>query len=114
MVKGSPGWQLHAQLPPLTVERIIHKQHGNAFEGTVLEEVLKSRGVTSLVITGLVTHGCVRATCIGAQQLGYRVILVEDGHSSFSKQAASLIEEWNQTLRAQKVELKPTSEIEFC
>jgi nicotinamidase-related amidase len=113
LVKGSPDWQLHSRLRPLATDCIIHKQHGNAFEGTMLEEALRSRNVTSLVITGLVTHGCVRATCIGALQLGYRVILVKDGHSNFSKQAAKLIEQWNQKLGAKKVELKSTSEIEF-
>jgi nicotinamidase-related amidase len=113
LVKGSPDWQLHSRLQPLTIDCILHKQHGNAFEGTILEEALRSRNVTSLVITGLVTHGCVRATCIGAMQLGYKVILAKDGHSNFSKQAAKLIEEWNQKLSAKKVELKSTSEIEF-
>ena len=113
LVKGSPGWQLHPQLQPSATDSIIHKQHGNAFEETGLDEALKSRNVTGVIVTGLVTHGCVRATCLGAQQLGYRVILVKDGHSSFSKQAAKLIEEWNQKLSAEKIELKSASEIEF-
>lgn len=113
LLEGSPGWRLHSQLQPRVTDCIVHKQHGNAFEDTGLDEALKSRNVTSVVITGLVTHGCVRATCIGALQMGYRVILVRDGHSSFSKQAARLIEEWNQKLSAQQVELKSTLEIEF-
>jgi nicotinamidase-related amidase len=69
--------------------------------------------VTTLIVTGLVTHGCVRATCIGAQELGYNVILVQDGHSSFSKQATKLIEEWNQKLSAKQIELRSTLEITF-
>ncbi|MBN1919984.1 MAG: isochorismatase family protein [Anaerolineae bacterium] len=113
LVKGSPEWQLHTQLGPLNQDSIIHKQHGNAFEETALDEALRSRGVTTVVVTGLVTHGCVRATCIGARQLGYRVILVTDGHSSFSKQASKLIEEWHQKLAAIGVELYATSEIVF-
>ena len=59
---------------------IIHKTHGNAFEGTDLGEELDSRGIRNIIITGLVTNGCIRATCIGGYELGYRVILVEDGH----------------------------------
>jgi len=113
LVKGSPDWQLHPQLHLLATDPIVHKQHGNAFEDTVLDEALKSGKVTSLVVAGLVTHGCVRATCVGALQLGYRVILVRDGHSSYSKQAAKLIDEWNQKLGAMGAELKSTSEIEF-
>lgn len=111
--EGSPDWQLHPQLQPLATDAIVHKQHGNAFEETGLDQALKSRNVTGVVITGLVTHGCVRATCMGALQLGYRVILARDGHSSYSKQADKLIEEWNQKLSARQVELKSTSEVEF-
>jgi len=113
LVKGSQDWELHPQLHRLATDPIVHKEHGNAFEDTVLDAALKSGQVTNVVVTGLVTHGCVRATCIGALQLGYRVTLVKDGHSSFSKQAARLIDEWNQKLSAMNVELKSTSEIEF-
>ena len=113
LVKGSHDWELHPQLHRLATDPIVHKEHGNAFEDTVLDAALKSGQVTNVVVTGLVTHGCVRATCIGALQLGYRVTLVKDGHSSFSKQAARLIDEWNQKLSAMNVELKSTSEIEF-
>jgi len=42
-----------------------------------------------------------------------RVILVRDGHSNYNKQAANLIEEWNQKLSTEMVELKSTSEIAF-
>jgi nicotinamidase-related amidase len=113
LVKGSHDWELHPQLRRLATDPIVHKEHGNAFEDTVLDAALKSGQVTNVVVTGLVTHGCVRATCIGALQLGYRVTLVKDGHSSYSKQAARLIDEWNQKLSAMSVGLKSTSEIEF-
>jgi len=113
LVMGSADWQLHAGLFPAEADIIIHKRHGNSFEDTTLEQELKSRDIDSLVIMGLVTHGCVRATCMGAKNLGYRVILVEDGHSSYSKQAAQLIEEWNQKLSNENVDLKLTRDIGF-
>ena len=113
LVKGSQDWELHPQLHRLATDPIVHKEHGNAFEDTVLDAALKSGQVTNVVVTGLVTHGCVRATCIGALQLGYRVTLVKDGHSSYSKQAAKLVEEWNQKLSAMGAELQSASEIEF-
>jgi nicotinamidase-related amidase len=114
LVKGSQDWQLHRGLQPQRMDSIIHKQHGNAFEDTNLDTLLKSKNITHLVIAGLVTHGCVKATCLGARQLGYNVILVTDGHSSYSKDAGRLIEEWNQKLGAQNCELKAASEIAFC
>jgi nicotinamidase-related amidase len=66
-----------------------------------------------VAITGLVTHGCVKASCIGADELGYRVILVKDGHSSFSKEAADLIEKWNRKLGEGVAELCLASEVDF-
>jgi nicotinamidase-related amidase len=113
LVKGSHDWQLHPDLHPQRIDSMIHKQHGNAFEDTILEEVLKSKKISSLVIMGLVTHGCVKATCLGARELGFAVTLIKDGHSSYSKDAARLIEEWNQKLSAQGCELKSASEIDF-
>ncbi len=114
LVYGSDDWQLHPQLQPGPQDCTIHKQHGNAFEETNLQEELKARYIDTLVVTGLVTHGCVKATCLGGKELGYRVILVEDGHSSYSKDAARLIEEWNQKLAQGIVELRSTAEITFA
>ncbi len=113
LVKGSKDWQLHPQLRPVEGDSFIHKQHGNAFEGTNLDQELKSRNVGQVVVTGLFTHGCVRATCLGGIELGYRIVLAEDGHSSYSKKAAQLIEVWNQKLSEACVELVSTLKIEF-
>ena len=113
LVKDSSDWQLHPGLQPLPTDYRIDKLHGDAFQDTILDEALRARNVTRLVITGLVTQGCVRATCLGAVQLGYTVVLASDGHSTYSKQADTLIEEWNQKLSARKVELKASSQIRF-
>jgi nicotinamidase-related amidase len=95
---GSDDWQLHPALHPIAVDHVIQKLHGNSFEETELDHRLASQGVGAVVVTGLVTHGCVRSTCLGAHALGYRVILVSDGHSSYSKDAPELIAEWNEKL----------------
>ena len=113
LVEGSADWQLHPKLQPQTTDNFIHKQHSNAFVGTNLGNVLQSQNITCLVVAGLVTHGCVKATCLAARQLGYRVILVKDGHSSYSQQAAQIIDKWNHNLATQQVEVISTSEIEF-
>ena len=113
LVKGSPDWQLHSQLLPLNIDYIIHKQIDNAFIGTGLDKNLKAKNISRLVVTGLVTHGCVKATCIGARKLGYGVTLVKDGHSSYSKQAAQLIDTWNQKLSGENIELNTASAVKF-
>jgi nicotinamidase-related amidase len=108
---GSAGWQLHPSLHPQPEDLIIHKQHGNAFEETPLDAELQVRNIHRLVITGLVTHGCVKATVQGALALGYQVILVQDAHSSYSKDAARLIEEWNEKLRLEGAEVYPANSV---
>jgi nicotinamidase-related amidase len=114
LVEGTDDWQLHPQLQPLNGDCVIHKRHGSAFKGTSLREELETRNIGWLVVTGLVTRGCVRATCIDAKKHGYNVVLVKDGHSSYHRQAARLVEEWNEKLRGDGVvELRTAREIYF-
>jgi len=108
---GSADWQLHPRLRPGEGDLVVHKQHGNAFEDTSLHGELAARGVGSVIVTGLVTHGCVRATCEGALALGYAVVLAADGHSSYSKDAARLVEEWNRKLGAAGARVLPAAQI---
>jgi nicotinamidase-related amidase len=113
LVKGSDAWQLHPEIQPLNDENIIHKIHGNAFVDTNLSDELEKRNVRELVVTGLVTHGCVRATSLGAIDKGYKVVLVGDGHSNFSKDAAQLIEKWNRAISEKGAELTETKDVSF-
>jgi nicotinamidase-related amidase len=114
LVKGSDDWQLHPKIKPLEGEEVIHKIHGNAFQATNLREVLENWKVGRLVVTGLVTHGCVRATCLGAIDEGYKVVLVRDGHSNYSKDAPQLIEKWNQVLSEKGAELIDAQDVKFA
>ena len=111
--KGSDAWQLHPAIQPKEDEIIIHKCHGDAFVETDLQAELEKSNVSELVVTGLVTQGCVRATSLGALSRGYHVILVSDGHSTYSKGAAKIIEQWNLTLSEKGVELIPTKNVYF-
>jgi nicotinamidase-related amidase len=111
LVKNTVDWELHPDLPVRDSDTVIEKVHGNAFQDTGLGEMLDSKGIREIVVTGLVTNGCVRATCIGGKKLGYRVILVRDGHSNYNKDAPKIIEEWNQRLAKDGVELLSSEEV---
>jgi len=111
---GSAGWQLHPGLQPTDGDLVIEKAHGDAFQDTLLDAELKSRSVSNVVVTGLVTNGCVRATCLGANKLSYDVILVADGHSSYHRQAARQIKEWNEKLAASVAAVLPATDIDFA
>lgn len=111
LMEGSDNWLFHPELDITEEDSVIHKTHGNAFDGTNLKGELDGFGIHTIVVTGLVTTGCVKATCIGGKELGYRVILVEDAHSSYIKSAAKLIRDWNRKLSDGTVDLYPTSGI---
>ncbi len=111
LIQGTPDWEIHPEIHIVKASEYIHKLHGNAFEKTDLDDLLSTKGLKDIVVTGLVTQGCVRATCIGALDLGYRVILVENGHSNYSKGAEKIIKDWNQKLAQQGVQLTATDEI---
>lgn len=113
LLRGTDGWRLHSRLQPQSVDKVVEKHHGNAFEKTELKAELDSLGVEKLVLAGLVTHGCVKATCLGALKLGYTVTLAGDAHSNFSPKAAKLIAEWNEKLSQAGAALIGTREIQF-
>ena len=113
LVKGTPGWELHPALHPLPADLMVEKLKGNAFLGTPLAQELRARGVTTVVVTGLVTCGCVKNTCLGAKECGFGVVLVEDGHSDNSRDAARLIDQWNRNLGRGVADVRPTAEVAF-
>lgn len=113
LMEGSEAWEFHPQIQPEEVDTIIYKRYGSAFQETPLGEALSKNNVGTVVITGLVTHGCVRATCLDALRLGYKVILVTDGHSNSNKNATKYIKKWNKTLGRNGAELRMTEEVQF-
>lgn len=52
-----------------------------------LHQILVKEGVEYLIITGVETDVCVLGTVLGAVDLGYKVVLIEDGICSSSKVA---------------------------
>ena len=109
----TPGWQLHPALAPQEADLKLRKQKSNAFEGTGLRGMLEQRGVNSVVVCGMVTHGCVKNTCLGALEEGWQVTLAADAHSSYSKDAAAMIEKWNAALAEAGVSVVESALISF-
>ncbi len=50
----------------------------SGFQGTLLKELLLERGVKRLYICGVATDYCVKETLLGAENLGFRTILLTD------------------------------------
>jgi nicotinamidase-related amidase len=82
LVSETDAWQLVPELEPDGSEPIVHKRHGDAFEDTDLEDVLRERRVGQLVVAGAQTDACIRATLHGAFVRGYDTTLVSDAHTT--------------------------------
>ena len=81
---GTPGWEIHPSITPQSNDVVIDKQGPDAFDNTNLEKTLKEQGIDNLVIAGMQTEMCVESSSRRAVELGYKVVLVEDGHSTFN------------------------------
>ena len=108
---GSDGWKLDQRLHPGLEHLVIHKEHGDAFRETGLADELAGRGVGRVVVTGLVSHGCVRATCLGAFERGFEVLLVSDGHSSYSRDAEQQAQACNRQVADAGAEVLPARDV---
>lgn len=63
---------------------LVTKRHWGAFAGTNLEEVLRSRGVETVVLGGIATNIGVESTLRQGTGLGFGFVTVEDICSTFS------------------------------
>ncbi|MBI6872694.1 cysteine hydrolase family protein [Clostridium aciditolerans] len=118
IAKGTPLWEIHPQIKPKEDDMIILKYHADPFYNTSLHEKLKALGVNKLVITGVQTEFCVDTTCRCAFSLGYKNVLVSDGHSTYDSDilsASQIIEHHNRIIGGQVsfAELKETEKVEF-
>jgi nicotinamidase-related amidase len=82
MKRGSDSWQYVPELVRQDAEPLVHKNYGDSFEATDLEDLLAERAVGHVVVTGAQTDVCIRSTLHGAIARGYDVTLVGDAHTT--------------------------------
>jgi ureidoacrylate peracid hydrolase len=94
LTEGAPGFELWHECDPQGGDAWVVKNRFSAFiQGSSnIEELLKSKGIDTLLITGTVTNVCCESTARDAAMLNYKVIMVSDGN------AARNDEEHNATL----------------
>ena len=93
-LEGSAGCELAAGLDVLDSDyRIFGKRRYDAFLGTDLDLLLRSKKVENLICCGVTTHVCVMSTVLTARNLDYRVLLARDAVAAVSPdhQAAALL-----------------------
>ncbi len=82
LAQGTPEWEYVPELVRQDSEPLVHKNFGDSFEATDLEDVLARLGVDRLVVAGAQTDMCIRSTLHGALTRGYDATLVSDAHTT--------------------------------
>jgi nicotinamidase-related amidase len=118
---GSPGWQLHPELPPGPQDVVIRKRACDSFFETTLLDELRQRAVGTVVLAGMRTERCVDTTARRSVTLGFDVVLAADGHTTSDGEvlnARQIIEHTNENLDdfgtdEHVVLVRPVAAIEF-
>lgn len=92
--RGADYWQLADELHVEKGESIVDKTRFSALipETCDMDDILKARGIDTLIITGTLTNCCCESTARDALQMGYNVIFLTDANATLSD------EEHNATL----------------
>ena len=78
-LEGTPGMELAESLDVAPSDyRILNKRRYDAFLGTDLETLLRSRRVDNLLVTGVCTDICVASTVQHARNLDFRCYVLRD------------------------------------
>lgn len=107
---NASGWEIKSELLLDNSDFIIDKNKSSVFKEKKFLALLKEKMIDTIVVTGLVTNGCIQVACTDGIKEGLKVILISDAHSTFHKDAASLIPSWNQKLAEEGVEVISTDD----
>ena len=83
-VAGGKGYDLFAGLKIEKADLIVEKKRYSAFiQGSSnIEEVLRTRGLDTLLITGTVTNVCCESTARDAMMRNFKTIMITDGNAA--------------------------------
>ena len=84
LTAGSKGHQLWDTLEVRAQDLIVEKNRFSAFiQGSSdLAEILRARGLDTILVTGTVTNVCCESTARDAMMLNFKTIMVSDGNAA--------------------------------
>lgn len=77
-IRGSAEWKLLDDLDARDDDIIVDKNRYDAFHGTELDSILRSKNIDQLIITGVLTNCCCETTARAAFVRDYRVFFLSD------------------------------------
>lgn len=97
LVPGSPGFEPHEDLRFEPEDIRVVKRTGSAFAGgTGLGDQLRSLGVDAVVITGFCAEQCVLSTCRGAEDEGFKAMLLQGSLASGHAERIAFVQAINE------------------
>ncbi len=87
LLPGSSSYEIHPQIVRNAHDLSIVKHQSSPLHpraGTGLDEILRARGIETLIITGLVSNGCCDCTARDAFQYGYQVLFASDATAAMT------------------------------
>jgi len=84
LTAGSKGHQLWDSLEVRAQDLIVEKNRFSAFiQGSSdLAEILRARGLDTILVTGTVTNVCCESTARDAMMLNFKTVIVSDGNAA--------------------------------
>lgn len=83
-VEGTPGADFFG-VAPRPGETIVTKRLYSAFSGTGLADLLKSKGIGTLVLAGLTTECCVASSAWAAFEAGFQLVIASDAVAAYEE-----------------------------
>lgn len=82
---GTPDYEIPKEIEPTNVDIVMHKSGSSFFTSTDLDHRLRRMHLDTLLVAGVLTNCCVYNTAISAAELGYKVVVVEDGCAALTQ-----------------------------
>ncbi len=89
---GTPEFEFSDSLKIEPSDPKVIKTYGSAFNKTVLDSLLKARGINTLFMCGLSSVGCVLATYMDAANYDYDAFLIKDAMISHNAEYTDQVE----------------------
>jgi len=103
--EGTHDWEIVKELSPAKTDLVLRKYTASFFIGTILDQLLRNRGIDTVVLVGVSTEGGIEGTARNASYLGYFVVVAEDAVGSFDREAHEVaLKLMNKMFEVQKTE----------
>lgn len=93
MVKGTNGAEISQQFTMKGEDIILERSAIIAFEGTNLTQILKDKGITTIILCGLLSDICVEGTMRTAYSKGFEVFTLIDATATLSLEKQAITAE---------------------